>query len=165
MGCGGESHEATEASRQSEPCQTCPHPVRKRELMKGLSDANLQRLYRKAAYKSFNDKCFFCGAHRSNTDMEIHHPNHRNGLLLKYDYRNAIPCCKWAKDEYALSCHQFAETPEGKKRITAYQDKMGYTEYLQERSGSCKQFFVERGITRTDFLKIIYNDLKEYLNE
>jgi len=36
---------------------------------------------------------------------------------------------------------------------------MGFTEYLQERSGVAKQWFVEKGISKTDFLKQVKEDL------
>jgi hypothetical protein len=128
--------------------------------MRGLSESNMVSLYRKAALALFHGKCFFCGADYRSVEIEVHHPTKRNKFLLKYNYRNAIPTCKWPKDEYGMSCHQFAETPNGKKRISDYQEKVGYSDYLQERSGQAKQWFVTHGISRADYLKEMYNELR-----
>jgi len=130
----------------------------------GLSDKHLCKLYRQAALILFNQKCFFCGEDYRVVEIEVHHPTKRNNFLLKYSFRNAIPACKWPKDEYALSCHQFAETPNGKRRIDQYQEEKGYSDYLQERSGRCKDWFVKHGISRKDYLLQMYQELKDIIN-
>jgi len=120
--------------------------------LRGLSDSNLLSLRRKAVHVHFGDCCFFCGQHKSNVPLEDHHIVKRKSLLLRYDWRNSILCCKYV-------CHSYAETPAGKLKIAQYLEKMGFTEYLQERSGVAKQWFVEKGISRTDFLKQVKEDL------
>jgi transcription elongation factor Elf1 len=125
---------------------------------KGLSDSNLLKLRRQAVHKHFNDCCFFCGQHKSVSPLEDHHIVKRKALLLRYDWRNSILVCKYV-------CHNYAETPAGKHKIDLYLTQSGFREYLQARTGCCKDWFVSHGITRKDFLSQIYEDLKVKLNE
>lgn len=126
--------------------------------MRGLSDSNLLKLRRQAVHKHFSDCCFFCGKHKSQSPLEDHHIVKRKAVLLRYDWRNSILVCKYG-------CHSYAETPTGKSKIDQYLKDSGFLEYLQARVGSCKQWFVEHGITRKDFLKQMYDDLKTKLEE
>jgi hypothetical protein len=86
--------------------------------------------------------------------MEVHHIVKRKNFLLRYDWRNGVLVCKYG-------CHRYAETPEGKHTL----DKLieSKRDYLQARAVSCKQYFVENGITRNDFKKQMFDELKEIL--
>ena len=127
--------------------------------MTAYSDSHLQKLWRQAVLKNFNDCCFFCGQHKFNVPLEDHHPVHRRNLLLRYDWRNAILVCKYV-------CHSYAESPAGKAKIAQYQVENGFMDYLQERTmTTSKDFFVKHGITKADFLKSMYDDLKKKLSE
>ena len=126
--------------------------------MRGLSDSNLLKLRRQVVLANFNDCCFFCGQHKFNVPLEDHHLVKRKTLLLKYDWRNGIPVCKYV-------CHNYAETPTGKAKIADYLRNADLLNYLQERSGQAKQWFVEHGITRNDFLQQMYEDLKLKIEE
>lgn len=126
--------------------------------MKGISESHLQSLWRKAVLHNFNGCCFFCGHHVFNVEIECHHLVKRKMLLLKHDWRNGLPVCKYG-------CHSYAETPTGKAKIAAYLQDNDLLDYLQARSGSSKDWFVKRGITKNDFLKSMYDDLKAKLNE
>jgi hypothetical protein len=132
--------------------------MKKKTTPKGLSDSNLQNLWRQAVLHNFNDCCFFCGQHKFNVPIECHHLVKRKMLLLKHDWRNGIPVCKYV-------CHSYAETPTGKAKIAQYLKDSDLLDYLQSRSGQCKDWFVSHGITRNDFLSQIYEDLKRKLNE
>lgn len=79
-------------------------------------------------------------------------------LLLKHDWRNGLPVCKFG-------CHSYAETPTGKAKIASYLQENDLLDYLQARSGQCKQWFVSHGITKKDFLSQMYRDLKDKLGE
>jgi hypothetical protein len=125
---------------------------------KGLSDSNLLKLRRQAVHKHFNDCCFFCCQHKSVSPLEDHHIVKRKNFLLRYDWRNSILVCKYV-------CHNYAETPAGKHKIDMYLTNSGFRDYLQARTGCCKDWFVSHGITRKDFLSQIYEDLKVKLNE
>jgi hypothetical protein len=135
-------------------------------VMRGLSDSNLQSMWRKAIIKLFGGRCFFCGSPTS--IKEAHHAaQKRNMLLLKHDYRCGILCCKFQHDgnkQFKMSCHRYAETPIGKKLIQDYQEKNGWLEYLHERSRNSKQWLVEHGMTRNEFLLTMYKELKEIIN-
>lgn len=131
---------------------------KKKPTPKGLSDSNLLKLRREAVHKHFNDCCFFCGQHKFNVPLEDHHLVKRKNFLLRYDWRNGLLVCKYV-------CHNYAETPTGKAKIAAYLKDSDLLDYLQARSGQCKDWFVSHGITRTDFLSQIYEDLKNKLSE
>lgn len=125
---------------------------------RGLSDGNLLSLRRKVVHKIFNDRCFFCHRSIHEVPMEDHHLVKRKMFLLKYDWRNGILLCKY-------NCHEYAETPTGKHLISEYLIKNNLLDYLQKRSGNCKQWFVDHNTTRKEFLISIYDDLKAKLNE
>jgi hypothetical protein len=126
--------------------------------MRGLSDSNLLKLRRQVVLANFNDCCFFCGQHKTQVPLEDHHLVKRKTLLLRYDWRNGIPVCKYV-------CHSYAETPTGKHLIDQYLTETGYLSYLQDRSGTCKDWFVSHGITKKDFLSQMYEDLKLKIEE
>ena len=128
--------------------------------MKGLSDSNLNALWRKAVLKRFGNKCFFCSAPASSV-VECHHIVKRKTFLLRYDWRNGITACKWmhsGNKHLKMSCHAFAEVPAGKHLINAY--IAPYREYLTDRSGQSKQWLTEHGMSKLDFKKLMYEELK-----
>jgi len=127
-------------------------------VMRGLSDANLLKLCREAVHVNFHDCCFFCGQHKSQVPLEHHHLVKRRSLLLRYDWRNGILVCKYV-------CHAYAETPAGKAKIAEYLKNRDLLDYLQERSGVAKDWFIKHGITKRDYLMQMYEDLKEKIIE
>jgi hypothetical protein len=129
---------------------------------KGLGDSNLNSLWRKAVLAVFGSKCFFCGTDASVQEVECHHIVKRKTFLLKYNYRNGIPACKWVHEgnkHFKMSCHQFAETPEGKHLINEH--IAPYREYLTDRSGQAKQWLVEHGMTKNEYKQEMYLELQE----
>ena len=133
---------------QPKPLKT--EKKKRKKVVRGLSEGNLLKLHREAVRKLFFYRCFFC--HFAIGEKEVHHVVKRKNFLLRYSWRNGILVCKYI-------CHPHAETPEGKHKIDLYIEP--YREYLQERSGSCKDWFVKHGITRNDYLREMYNELKE----
>lgn len=134
---------------------------------RGYGDGTMLTLHREAVRKAFGYKCFFCGTPMQAQELEAHHIIKRNGLLLRYAYRNGVLLCKWPHQDNAqfkMSCHRYAETPAGKRLIDHYLEDMGDMDYLMERTGSSKQYFVERGITRLDYVKDIKKELTDFLN-
>ena len=127
---------------------------KKKKVIRGLSDSNLKAKWRLVVLKKFNDCCFFCGQHKSHVEIECHHLVKRKTLLLRHDWRNGIPVCKFV-------CHSYAETPTGKHRIDVYIDR--YRDYLQERTGQAKDWFVKHGMTRNEFLRLMLDDLNYQL--
>lgn len=126
---------------------------------RGLTHSNLNKLWRSAVLIKHDFRCFFCGRHIKQTDLECHHYIHRNNLLTRYDWRNGFPACKYPT-EWHMSCHQYAETPSGKGRIVHHLLIYNLEHHLQERTMQSKQWFVERGITKNDFLQSMYDELK-----
>ena len=126
---------------------------------KGISESNLLKLRREVVFKIFDDCCFFCGQHKFNVPLEDHHPIHRKSLLTRYDWRNAILVCKYV-------CHEYAESPTGKAKIAQYQIQNNFMDYLQERTmTTSKDWLAKQGITKEEFLKSMYDDLKKKLSE
>lgn len=146
----------------------CPKPIKKAKVKKkvikkrkgfGLSDSHLLHLRREVVKKLFGGCCFFCGLPHQQVEIEDHHyAVKRNMFLLRYDWRNGLPVCKYG-------CHQNAETPHGKHLINNYILEQGFMEYLQERSGNCKEWLLKHNMTKTDYKRFMYDDLKAKLKE
>jgi hypothetical protein len=140
----------------------CPKPVktkkskkkRKKSVTRGLSDSNLQDKWRKVVLLKFGNCCFFCGKPKGQVEIECHHLVKRKTLLLRHDWRNGIPVCKFG-------CHSYAETPTGKHLIDVHIDR--YRDYLQERSGQAHDWFVSHNVTRNEFLRSMLDDLNAKL--
>lgn len=131
-----------------------------------MGQSSMDKLWREAVLKVFKGKCFFCGADYRQHEVECHHRVKRNHFLLKYDWGNGVPCCKWTHEgnyeKFGMACHQYAETTMGKLIMDC---KLNKKDYLRERSGSSKQWLVERGLTKQDFLKIMQDELKGIIND
>mgnify|MGYP001172880877 CR=1 FL=1 len=120
--------------------------------MRGLSDSNLQSMWRKACRIIHGDRCFVCGAIATDT----HHYIRRKNLLTKHAWQNGYPCCP--------DCHRFLHTKAGEKKMVDWLSQNGWLEYLHERETQSKQWFVEHGITKNDYLKQMYDELKGIIN-
>lgn len=134
--------------------------------MRGISESNLNLLFRKAVLKLFGNRCFFCKKHLFFAEIEVHHTVKRRNFLLRYNWRNGIPVCKWIHSEnehMRMSCHHYAETPAGKAKIAEYQAP--FLDYLTDRSGQAKQWLVEHGMTKNEYKASMLKELKEILNE
>jgi hypothetical protein len=97
--------------------------------------------------------------------MEDHHFVKRKNFLLRYSFRNSFLVGKYQESWQKMSCHAFCETPAGRKKINDYLIENGWFDYIQERVGSCKQWFTEHGISRNDYKRQMYDELKEILND
>jgi hypothetical protein len=135
-----------------------PTKKKKKVSERGLSDSNLLKMRREVVNKLFGNCCFFCGLPKGQVEIEDHHIVKRKMFLLRYDWRNGIPVCKFG-------CHQNAENPWGKHKIDEYLVKNDLLLYLQERSGNCKNFLIKIGMTKTDYKRFMYEDLKAKLKD
>jgi hypothetical protein len=135
-----------------------PKPVKEVKKIKkterGLSDSHLLKLRRAAVHVVFKDCCFFCGKHKSQTELEDHHIVKRHMFLLRYAWRNGILVCKYG-------CHQHGETPEGKHKIDEY--IAPFRNYLQDRSGNCKDWLLSHSMTKLEYKRQMFNELKEII--
>lgn len=133
----------------------------KKKKQRGVSDSNLNLLWRKTVLAVHENKCFFCGSDANIVDIECHHyAAKRKNFLLRWDWRNGIPVCKWVhkdNEKFKMSCHQYAETWEGRQKIADYAEQ--YSERIVKRSMTAKQWFVEHGITKQDYKAEMYTDL------
>jgi len=130
-------------------------------MIRGISDSNLNLLWRKTVLAAHRNKCFFCGADANGVEVECHHyAAKRKNFLLRWDWRNGIPVCKWWHDgneQLGCSCHQYAETWGGKEKIAEYAKQ--FHDHLINRNVTAKQWLVERGMTKKDFKIMMYQDL------
>ncbi|GEM_PF-1245054 len=125
-------------------------------MKKGLSDSNLQSMWRKACRIIHRNRCFVCGTSGLQTTLETHHYIKRNNLLTRHAWQNGFPSC--------AKCHRYLHTKAGEQKIVAWLAKNNWLEYLHERETQSKQWFVDRGITRDDYLRQMYNELKKIIN-
>jgi hypothetical protein len=133
--------------------------------MKGLSDSNLNQMWRKTVLKKFGNKCFFCSASADSQVVECHHVVKRKTFLLRYDWRNGIPACKWlhsGNKHFKASCHQHAETIFGKAKILEYIEP--HRDYLHDREGQSKDWFIRHNITRNEYLLLMKQELQEIIS-
>ncbi len=131
--------------------------------MKEYSDNYLNQLWRKAVLILYDNKCFFCGKSINEVELECHHIVKRKTLLLRWDYRNGIPVCKWHRPGLQMSCHQYADTPAGRNEIYNRVPIVG--EYFNSRLIPFKQWLVDKGITKAEFKNLMYNELKEIIDK
>lgn len=126
---------------------------------KGLSESTMMRLWREKVLRVHNGRCFFCGARADRTPVDCHHIVKRKHLILRYDHRNGIPACRTIhpiNQHLKMSCHEYAETPQGKALIAAHVDN----EYLTARVIPAKQFFAEQGITEKEYMEKLKQENK-----
>ena len=127
--------------------------------MKGLSDGNLMRLWRKAVLKKNMNRCFICG----NTDTDIidcHHIVKRRHKILRYDFRNGVPVCR-------IGCHNRLDSIAGLKMLESMRpfdiihvkefENMTYKDYLQKHEMTNTEFLQQKKKELEDIIKYEYN--------
>lgn len=122
-----------------------------------FSDSYMQKLWRQAVLSLFDNRCFFCGKGIHQVEIECHHIVKRKNWLLRNDYRNGLPVCKYG-------CHQNAETPWGRHKIDEYLQEKDYLKYLQERSGNAKDFLFKLGMTKQEYQAKMIKELKRIIS-
>lgn len=124
---------------------------------KSVSDSYLNKLWRKAVLAEWGYECPYCG----NTDIdiiEIHHIVKRKNKILRWDYRNGIPGCKY-------SCHSFYHTLSGQKWILENLEEEVIL-YLSEFDNVLyKDYLFEHGLTDNEFRKIKLEELKKVIDD
>lgn len=137
--------------------------------MKEYSDGYLMKLWRQAVLKLHNNRCFFCGASIENVELEVHHHIHRRNWLLRFDYRNGFPCCKYPHKiggmSPVMSCHQWADSIKGKSTIMLALNKLDLINYFQERQQELKQYLQDHNMSRAEFKALMYNELKKIIGK
>ena len=124
---------------------------------KGVSDGNLQGLWRKAVRKRYNYRCAFCNASMEVAPMECHHIVKRRHAIYKNDYRNGILLCK--KD-----CHESAHTLKGHERVKGIIGE-DYDYLIEHSDKTIKDYLSMTGMTRNEFLLMRKNELNHIIKE
>lgn len=109
-----------------------------------VSETQLDKLWRKAIYKKYGNRCLKCGA----VGVEAHHIVRRNKKVLRWDLRNGIALC--------LDHHRWADTLEGRQWTYSCVD----IEYLQAQE---RKTLKDLPISADDFRVEAAKTLKEYL--
>ena len=131
---------------------------------RGYSDKYLMKLWRDKVLHECLHSCVICGMSDQVSELECHHFVHRNHYLLRYDWRNGFPVCKYRNHEYdngkGMSCHRYADTPAGREVIESIIKKRGQWDYIKTIGFQKKaDFLLGRGISELEFLKEIKHDL------
>ena len=91
---------------------------------RGYSDKYLMKLWRDKVLHECLHSCVICGMSDQVSELECHHFVHRNHYLLRYDWRNGFPVCKYRNHEYdngkGMSCHRYADTPRWERSNREY---------------------------------------------
>lgn len=120
--------------------------------IKLISETTLNNKWKKALIK-LQGECFFCGNRKIN-QLQAHHIVHRNNSkILKWNVKNGLLVCGCThlinKGLYkGQTCHQYAETPEGKEKIYKSIDIKFLTEYSLM---DFKTFLLENNMTEKEF--------------
>ncbi len=122
--------------------------------VKGCSDSVMMRLWRKAVLNHNFNRCFVCG-NTNASELDCHHIIKRRHSILRYDYRNGVPACR-------MGCHNTIDSLAGYKMLKAVRSAdLEYLEGLENLT--IKQYLIDRGITRKEFLESQKVELKKYL--
>ena len=127
------------------------------------TDSYLLQLWRKAVLAYWGNKCFFCGNPKVD-ELECHHIIRRGeNRLLRWDFRNSIPVCKYPKRDGEESCHQYAKSLEGIEEIKERHPFWKTLETLEHQT--LKDMCVQYGMTSSEFRTAIAKELKEVIEK
>ena len=117
---------------------------------KSVSDGHLMKKWRLAVLSEFNYACPRCGNSNVN-ELECHHVVKRARKVLRWDYKNGIPGCKY-------DCHLFYHTKKGERFIENHVD---YDYLLENENKLYKTHLMENSLTDNEFRSLRLNELKE----
>ncbi|UCF13224.1 MAG: HNH endonuclease [Thermoplasmatales archaeon] len=129
--------------------------VTKKTKKKRNKDRYMQMLWRQAVLKFWGMKCVFCG----NPDilgLEAHHLVKRKNKILRHDYRNGIPLCKYG-------CHAEADTLEGMQKIQKIVPKAQIVYLKTFEKMNYKDFLIDRQMTNLEYMKEMKQELNEFI--
>jgi hypothetical protein len=76
-----------------------------------MSDSHLNKLWRQAVLKTWENTCVMCGQKDLPENLECHHYVKRRVKVLKYDWRNGFPL------HSHKGCHREAHTKGGERKL------------------------------------------------
>lgn len=118
---------------------------------KGLSDATMQRWWRRAVLAYHSNTCAVCGRVRADCDLECHHLIKRRYRILRNDYRNGVPVCKG-------ECHRIADNNSG--WLLAKHPFKDYITRITSTYITVKDYLIDWGMTLAEFDAQTLEDLK-----
>lgn len=131
-------------------------------MKKKLSDRYLDMLWREAVLAEWNNQCGFCGAMG---ELECHHIVYRRNRVLRWDYRNGFPVCKGNDLWDGKTCHGFAHTKLGEKKIIEVLEDYHYDYLCKREQMTLKDFLVQEGVSKVEFYRQMADELKDKIKE
>ena len=116
-----------------------------------MTDRYIQALWRKAALKKYGEGCIRCGSH----PVQCHHYIYRRVRVLRHAVENAFPLC--------VECHQMAHTKAGDAWLIDYMGKERHTYLLSMESVTLKQYLIDNGVSRNEWLDTAVTRLKDII--
>ena len=116
--------------------------------------STMQSWWHKAVFAQKGDRCLWPDCHESAVDA--HHYVHKRYGMLKYDVDNGVPLCRLHHNE--------ADREYGREILRAFV-RVSYFVDMQKRYRCVKDYLVEKGISRAEFLQTTLETLKEIVHE
>ncbi len=104
-----------------------------------MTDATMQKWWRKAVLACHGNTCVVCGLRRGHGELECHHIIKRRYLAARNDFRNGVPVCPGAchqfadkNEKYLLENSEFKEILLSLKRYTSHKELLFFREITRE---------------------------------
>jgi hypothetical protein len=125
--------------------------------MKGkkYSENYLNQLWRKAVLADHGNRCAYCGNTRTQ-EIECHHIVKRRHKILRWEWRNGIPGCRY-------KCHMFYHTKAGELWIA--ENHKHYKLLLDHETIVYKQYLLDVKLTDAEFRELEILELKTKIKE
>ena len=121
---------------------------------KSVSDKYLLKLLREASLIKHGHRCFICG-NMNIKELDIHHIIKRKHKILRYDWRNTVPVCRFG-------CHSKIDSIMGIRLLEELRplDMIHLREY---ENMTFKDYCRNYEITENEFLSMMKNQLKSII--
>ncbi len=122
----------------------------------GLSTDYLDKLWRKAIRKIWNNRCALCGRDKESIALESHHIVKRShNFILRHDLNNGICLC--------LECHSNADILDVKNQIEDLVDSVYLTE-IQRNYKTIKDYLKDKNLIEKEYRDLKAKELREEIN-
>lgn len=122
---------------------------------KGYGKTTMNSLWRKAVLANYNHRCAYCG-NTDITEIECHHIVYRRHKILRWDYRNGIPGCKF-------TCHKIYHTKKGEQWISSVHRDYDLITSLE--NVTFKQYLVDNCLTEKEFLEFRKEEMRRLIDD
>jgi predicted restriction endonuclease len=123
--------------------------------VKKNTEKYLEKLWRQAVLANYGYRCAKCG----NTiihEIECHHIVKRRHKILRWDYRNGIPGCKY-------TCHKYYHTKEGEAFIM--RNHRDYDHICDLETVLYKQYLADNKMTDAEFRVFRKEEMKQFIRD